>query len=65
MVPAYNEEAGIAATVTSLPDSDYDGRFEVIVVDDGFTDATAAIVEGLGLPGVRLVRQRNAASPRP
>ena len=63
VVPAYNEELGIAATVTSLLDSDYDGRFEVIVVDDGSTDATAAIVRRLGLPGVRLVRQRNAGKP--
>jgi cellulose synthase/poly-beta-1,6-N-acetylglucosamine synthase-like glycosyltransferase/peptidoglycan/xylan/chitin deacetylase (PgdA/CDA1 family) len=60
IVPAYNEEAGIAATVTSLLGSRYDGALEVIVVDDGSADATAAIVSGLGLPGLRLVRQRNA-----
>jgi cellulose synthase/poly-beta-1,6-N-acetylglucosamine synthase-like glycosyltransferase/peptidoglycan/xylan/chitin deacetylase (PgdA/CDA1 family) len=59
VVPAYNEAAGIAATVTSLTASRYDGEFEVIVVDDGSTDHTAAIVTGLGLPGVRLIRQRN------
>jgi cellulose synthase/poly-beta-1,6-N-acetylglucosamine synthase-like glycosyltransferase/peptidoglycan/xylan/chitin deacetylase (PgdA/CDA1 family) len=63
VVPAYNEELGIAATVISLLDSDYDGHLEVIVVDDGSTDATAATVRRLGLPGVRLVRQRNAGKP--
>jgi cellulose synthase/poly-beta-1,6-N-acetylglucosamine synthase-like glycosyltransferase/peptidoglycan/xylan/chitin deacetylase (PgdA/CDA1 family) len=63
VVPAYNEQAGIAATVTSLLASDYDGDFEVIVVDDGSTDATATIVAHLGLPGVRLIRQANGGKP--
>jgi cellulose synthase/poly-beta-1,6-N-acetylglucosamine synthase-like glycosyltransferase len=58
-VPAYNEKEGIAATVRSLAASDYPD-FEVIVVDDGSTDSTADIVEGLGLPNVRLVRKLNA-----
>jgi cellulose synthase/poly-beta-1,6-N-acetylglucosamine synthase-like glycosyltransferase len=62
-VPAYNEEAGIAATVRSLLDTDYPGAFEVIVVDDGSADRTAAIVEGLALPGVRLVRKPNGGKP--
>jgi len=63
VVPAYNEQAGIAATVTSLLASEYNGDFEVVVVDDGSTDATAAIVTHLGLPGVRLIRQANGGKP--
>jgi cellulose synthase/poly-beta-1,6-N-acetylglucosamine synthase-like glycosyltransferase/peptidoglycan/xylan/chitin deacetylase (PgdA/CDA1 family) len=63
VIPAYNEEAGIAATVTSMLASAYDGDLEVIVVDDGSTDATAAIVAQLGLPGVRLIRQPNGGKP--
>ena len=35
----------------------------MIVVDDGSTDGTADIVERLGLPGVRVIRQRNAGKP--
>jgi cellulose synthase/poly-beta-1,6-N-acetylglucosamine synthase-like glycosyltransferase/peptidoglycan/xylan/chitin deacetylase (PgdA/CDA1 family) len=61
VVPAYNEAVGIEAAVRSLVASDL--RVEVIVVDDGSTDDTAAIVEGLGLPGVRLIRQPNAGKP--
>ena len=62
VVPAYNEELGIAAAVKSLVASDYP-NLEVLVVDDGSTDATAAIVEALNLPGVRLIRQENGGKP--
>jgi cellulose synthase/poly-beta-1,6-N-acetylglucosamine synthase-like glycosyltransferase/peptidoglycan/xylan/chitin deacetylase (PgdA/CDA1 family) len=60
LVPAHDEAAGIARAVRSLAESDYDGELEVIVVDDGSRDGTAAIVEGLGLPAVRALRQTSA-----
>jgi len=62
IVPAYNESANIAATVRSLLDTDYPD-LDVIVVDDGSTDGTADIVEGLGLPRVLVVRQANGGKP--
>jgi cellulose synthase/poly-beta-1,6-N-acetylglucosamine synthase-like glycosyltransferase/peptidoglycan/xylan/chitin deacetylase (PgdA/CDA1 family) len=62
IVPAYNEELGIAAAVRSLVRSDYP-VLEVVVVDDGSSDGTAAAVEALGLPNVRLVRQQNGGKP--
>jgi poly-beta-1,6 N-acetyl-D-glucosamine synthase len=60
IVPAYNEEVGIAAAVRSLLASDYP-TLEVIVVDDGSTDDTPAAVEALAGddPRVRLIRQPN------
>lgn len=45
VVPAYNEAIDIAATGRSLAYSNYP-EVEIIVVDDGSTDDTAAIVEG-------------------
>ena len=63
VVPAYNEAAGIAATVRSMVRSNYPGPIEVIVVDDGSTDETAAIVASLCLPGVRVISQPNAGKP--
>jgi cellulose synthase/poly-beta-1,6-N-acetylglucosamine synthase-like glycosyltransferase len=59
VVPAFNEQVGIERAVRSLAASDYPD-FEVVVVDDGSTDATADIVAGLDLENVRLVRQDNA-----
>jgi cellulose synthase/poly-beta-1,6-N-acetylglucosamine synthase-like glycosyltransferase len=58
IVPAYNERAGIVATVRSLVANDHPG-IEVIVVDDGSTDGTADLVDSLGLPGVRVIRKPN------
>ena len=61
VVPAYNESAGIEATVRSLVASTY--PVEVIVVDDGSTDGTADLVESLWLPGVRVIRRPNGGKP--
>ena len=63
VVPAFNEAAVIASAVRSLAASDYPD-VEVIVVDDGSTDGTGAIVESLGLPRVRFSPRTTAASRR-
>ena len=61
LVPAYNERECIESTVRSLAESDH--PIEVLVVDDGSSDGTPEIVESLGLPRVRVVRQANAGKP--
>lgn len=58
LVPARNEEATIGACLRSLLDQDYP-NFEILVLDDGSTDATAQLVRALGrrvrlLPGAPL-----------
>ncbi|MEV4657050.1 glycosyltransferase family 2 protein [Micromonospora sp. NPDC049301] len=57
-MPAYNERAGIVATVRSLVANDH-RDIEVIVVDDASTDGTANLVDSLGLDGVRVIRKPN------
>ncbi|WP_030604018.1 glycosyltransferase [Streptomyces fulvoviolaceus] len=61
LVPAYNEAKCIENTVRSLMASEH--PVEVIVIDDGSSDGTARIVEAMGLPNVRVVRQLNAGKP--
>ena len=59
VVPAYNEEATISQILQRL--HCLSCLKEVIVVDDGSTDATCQKVQALCLPKVRLIRQeRNA-----
>ncbi|MDX6496942.1 MAG: peptidoglycan-N-acetylglucosamine deacetylase [Blastocatellia bacterium] len=61
IVPAYNEERVIEATLRSLLNSDYD-NFEIIVVDDGSQDRTSEVVrEHFGeQPLVKLFTEPNA-----
>jgi succinoglycan biosynthesis protein ExoA len=58
IVPARNEAAFIAGTLTQLLRQDYDPRrFEVLVADGGSTDDTRAVVRALaaGHPNLRLL----------
>ncbi|MBQ4541214.1 MAG: glycosyltransferase family 2 protein, partial [Alistipes sp.] len=59
IIPLYNKQADIELTLHSVMAQSLQPR-EVIVVDDGSTDQSAAIVERMAYPAVRLVRQRNA-----
>jgi glycosyltransferase involved in cell wall biosynthesis len=58
VIPAFNEESGIGRTLEQLAGclagSRY--RFEVIVVDDGSSDATAEIAARFSLLPLRVVR---------
>lgn len=65
ITPAYNAEQYIDETLNSVLASSY-SNIEVVVVDDGSTDSTAAIVEQHAArdPRVRLIRQSNAGACR-
>jgi glycosyltransferase involved in cell wall biosynthesis len=63
VTPAYNAAATIEAAIRSVLGQTR-GDFELIVIDDGSTDDTAARVEEFtGDPRVRLVRQENSGLP--
>lgn len=59
VMPAYNAAATIEPALRSLLGQTYE-PLEIIVVDDGSTDATADIAAGLGDPRVMLLRQSHS-----
>jgi peptidoglycan-N-acetylglucosamine deacetylase len=61
VIAAYNESKVITNTLRALLTTDYKAELEVIVVDDGSQDETAAEVERFAAtdPRVRLLQQQN------
>lgn len=71
VIPAFNEEMFIGACLASLAEQDYREPFEVIVVDNNSTDATATIARHCGatvvfesIPGVCQARQHGTTTAR-
>lgn len=65
VIPAYNEASFLGSCLDSLFSQDFRGRYEIIVVDNNSTDATAAVASSRGVkvvheprPGVCSARQR-------
>lgn len=58
IIPAYNAAPWIADTVRSVLDQSF-LDLEVIVVDDGSTDATASVLRTLTDPRLRVIQQKN------
>lgn len=58
VIPLYNKEPIIKKTLNSVLSQDY-SDFEVVVVDDGSTDNSVAIVESIVGPRIRLIKQEN------
>ncbi|MFL6046485.1 MAG: glycosyltransferase family A protein [Propionibacteriaceae bacterium] len=71
IVPAYNEAAYLGRALHSLQHQDYDGNYEIIVVDNNSTDQTAAVAARYGVhvvsepqQGVCAARQRGVECAR-
>lgn len=56
LVPVYNEAATVQAALKRILDVDYPCEVEVVVVDDGSVDGTAAVLAGAVDPGDPRVR---------
>ena len=57
VLPCFNEAGNVARVVREAAElAAHVATLEIVVVDDGSTDETASIVEGLAVPGLRLVR---------
>lgn len=58
LIAVYNGEATISHAIDSVLNQRFDGDFEVIVVNDGSTDATAETLAGYG-DRIRVITQEN------
>lgn len=62
IVPAYNAERTIGACVTALRAQQFDQPYEIIVIDDGSTDETAAVAQAAGATVITTPNGRPAAA---
>lgn len=62
IIPAYNEEDGIAETVKKVSDATQKIGSEIIVVDDGSKDRTYEIAKKLGIKLIRHEKNRGKAA---
>ncbi|MBV8033894.1 glycosyltransferase family A protein [Roseateles sp.] len=60
VVPVYNKAPYVEATLRSVLAQQCAGDFEIVVVDDGSRDGSAAIVQAMADPRIRLMIQANA-----
>jgi biofilm PGA synthesis N-glycosyltransferase PgaC len=58
LVPAYNEQAVISRTITSLLNIKYENK-EIIIIDDGSTDLTKIVASGYEKNGVKVLSKPN------
>lgn len=62
IVPAFNEEFELPGTIRAIRNAAQDRQYEVIVVDDASTDATAEIVREAGARVIAINRRQIAAA---
>src|SRR5689334_2828133 len=62
IIPAYNEEGELPATLGAIHSAAAGHEYEIVLVSDGSTDATAVIGEQLGARVISIERRQIAAA---
>jgi len=58
VIPLYNKEVSIKSTIQSVLDQSFQ-EFEIIVINDGSTDSSVAVVEDINDTRIRIINQQN------
>lgn len=58
VIPLYNKEFSVESTIQSVLTQTFTD-FEIVIVNDGSTDNSVAVVEGFQDPRIRLIHQKN------
>jgi glycosyltransferase involved in cell wall biosynthesis len=58
VIPLYNKEEYVSKTIESVLEQTFQ-NFEVLIVDDGSTDNSVAVVEQYTDDRIRIIRQKN------
>jgi glycosyltransferase involved in cell wall biosynthesis len=59
VMPVYNEAARVGTAIKQVLEVEFPCEYELVVVDDGSTDATPAILDAFDDPRIRVLHQRN------
>jgi len=62
IVPAYNEELELPATIKAIQRAAADNAYEILIVDDASTDGTAAVARAAGTRLISIQRRQIAAA---
>lgn len=62
ITPCYNAEKYIGEMINSVLSQTYD-NFELIIVNDGSTDNSVAVIETFQDPRIKLINQKNSGKP--
>src|SRR4051795_12560105 len=62
IIPAYNEEAELPATLRAIRSAAAGYEHEIVIVNDASTDATAAVGEQFGARVISIERRQIAAA---
>ena len=58
IIPLYNKQESVTASVQSILDQTFQ-EFEIVVVNDGSTDASVERLKEIEDPRIRLIEQQN------
>lgn len=55
LIPTYNNERTIAKAIDSALNQDYDGEYEIVIVNNASTDSTLSVIESYSDPKIKVI----------